>query len=88
VDGGGRSRSMPATAMVASVMDERGNAAATADREAERAAMVERQLMARGVRDLAVLAAMRSVPREIFVPDGLAEARDCRRRSRRGSRSG
>jgi protein-L-isoaspartate(D-aspartate) O-methyltransferase len=64
---------MPAAAMVASVMGQRGNAAATADREAERAAMVERQLMARGVRDLAVLAAMRSVPREVFVPDGLAE---------------
>lgn len=55
-------------------MGERGNAAAAADRQAERAAMVEHQLIARGVRDHAVLAAMRSVPREVFVPDQLAES--------------
>ena len=34
--------------------------------------MVERQIAGRGVRDSAVLAAMRTVPRECFVPDGLA----------------
>jgi protein-L-isoaspartate(D-aspartate) O-methyltransferase len=34
--------------------------------------MVERQIAGRGVRDSAVLAAMRTVPRERFVPDGLA----------------
>ena len=37
------------------------------DRSAERAAMVEQQLAARGIRDPLVLAAMRSVPREAFV---------------------
>jgi protein-L-isoaspartate(D-aspartate) O-methyltransferase len=35
---------------------------------AQRQAMVETQLMARGIRDPAVLAAMRAVPREAFVP--------------------
>ncbi len=34
-----------------------------------RAAMVERQIAARGVSDARVLAAMRSVPRHLFVPD-------------------
>ena len=33
--------------------------------------MVERQIVTRGVRDAAVLAAMRSVPREMFVPPHL-----------------
>ncbi|MCC6952743.1 MAG: protein-L-isoaspartate(D-aspartate) O-methyltransferase [Deltaproteobacteria bacterium] len=33
--------------------------------------MVERQLAARGIRDPRVLAAFRSVPRELFVPEGL-----------------
>lgn len=37
-----------------------------------REAMVERQLIARGIRDPAVLAAMRQVPRERFVPARLA----------------
>lgn len=39
------------------------------DRKAERDAMVETQIAARGVRDPAVLEAMRAVPREAFVPD-------------------
>lgn len=42
------------------------------DFAAARARMVETQLIARGIRDRAVLAAMGSVPREAFVPDGLA----------------
>jgi len=50
------------------VMDELG--AATA---AERAAMVERQLRARGIRDERVLAAMSRVPRELFVPPALRD---------------
>lgn len=33
--------------------------------------MVERQILARGVRDPAVIAAMREVPRELFVPENL-----------------
>ncbi|SDE19977.1 protein-L-isoaspartate(D-aspartate) O-methyltransferase [Limimaricola pyoseonensis] len=36
-----------------------------------RAAMVERQLVARGIRDALVLRAMGHVPRERFVPEGL-----------------
>lgn len=36
--------------------------------------MVERQLAARGIRDPAVLDAFRSVPRELFVAEGLAAA--------------
>ncbi|HEX9103565.1 MAG TPA: protein-L-isoaspartate(D-aspartate) O-methyltransferase, partial [Polyangia bacterium] len=35
--------------------------------------MVERQLVARGIRDPLVVAAMQSVPREAFLPPGLAE---------------
>jgi protein-L-isoaspartate(D-aspartate) O-methyltransferase len=42
------------------------------DFAAQRAMMVERQLRARGIRDPAVLAAMREVPREEFVPPELA----------------
>ena len=38
-----------------------------------RAEMVARQLRARGIRDERVLAAMRSLPREAFVPVGLAD---------------
>jgi protein-L-isoaspartate(D-aspartate) O-methyltransferase len=41
---------------------------------ARRAQMVERQLVARGVRDPDVLAAMRAVPRHLFVPDDLRHA--------------
>lgn len=37
-----------------------------------RLAMVERQLVRRGIRDEAVLAAMRSVPRHLFVPPALS----------------
>jgi protein-L-isoaspartate(D-aspartate) O-methyltransferase len=39
----------------------------------QRNAMIAHQIVARGVDDLAVLAAMRAVPREAFVPDGLRE---------------
>jgi protein-L-isoaspartate(D-aspartate) O-methyltransferase len=41
--------------------------------------MVEQQLRARGIRDERVLAAMRRVPRERFVPEGIAEEayQDC-----------
>ncbi len=57
-------------------MDGFGNGSAPSEaaatdrgaRAAERAAMVERQIEARGVRNEAVLAAMRKVPREAFVP--------------------
>lgn len=43
------------------------------DRRAERDAMVERQLVSRGLRDPGVLAAMRTVPREAFIAGELAE---------------
>jgi protein-L-isoaspartate(D-aspartate) O-methyltransferase len=43
------------------------------DVAAQRDRMVERQIAARGVRDPAVLAAMRSVPRERFLPPELEE---------------
>lgn len=39
----------------------------------ERERMVERQVARRGVRDSRVLEAMREVPREVFVPEGLEE---------------
>jgi protein-L-isoaspartate(D-aspartate) O-methyltransferase len=39
------------------------------DAAAERAAMVENQLRRRGIVDRRVLAAMESIPRELFVPD-------------------
>ncbi|KPJ83748.1 MAG: protein-L-isoaspartate O-methyltransferase [Gemmatimonas sp. SG8_23] len=42
-------------------------------READRNRMVSRQIENRGVRDEAVLEAMRSVPRERFVPEAYAE---------------
>jgi protein-L-isoaspartate(D-aspartate) O-methyltransferase len=49
------------------------------DFAAQRAAMVEQQLRARGIRDERVLAAMGRVPREIFVPEGIAHEayQDC-----------
>ncbi len=40
------------------------------ERTGERNAMVTEQIMARGIRDSATLAAMRSVPRHFFVPAG------------------
>lgn len=43
------------------------------NREEERAQMVERQLVRRGISDPRVLHAFRSVPREAFVPPELAE---------------
>jgi protein-L-isoaspartate(D-aspartate) O-methyltransferase len=39
-----------------------------------RAAMVEHQLARRGVRDQRVLGAMRRVPREVFISEGLADS--------------
>ncbi|HTU13285.1 MAG TPA: protein-L-isoaspartate(D-aspartate) O-methyltransferase [Allosphingosinicella sp.] len=43
------------------------------DFAARRDAMVDRQLAARGIRDAAVLAAFRAVPRELFVPDAVRD---------------
>src|SRR5262245_33688198 len=43
------------------------------NRERERRRMVDTQIAARGMRDLRVLDAMRAVPREAFVDDGLVE---------------
>ena len=40
----------------------------SADREQARTQMVERQLLTRNIRDPLVIAAMRKVPRELFVP--------------------
>jgi protein-L-isoaspartate(D-aspartate) O-methyltransferase len=45
----------------------------TTARAEERERMVERQLVARGIRDHVVLAAMRAVPREAFIAGELAE---------------
>jgi hypothetical protein len=42
--------------------------APSADAAAERASMVDAQIVARGVRDARVIAAMREVPRHAFVP--------------------
>src|SRR3954454_11815894 len=44
-----------------------------AGQEDKAARMVERQIAARGIRDERVLAAMREVPREAFVPENLRE---------------
>lgn len=41
--------------------------------ETQRGAMVENQIVARGISDAGVLAAMREVPREAFVPEALRE---------------
>ncbi|HEX3555857.1 MAG TPA: protein-L-isoaspartate(D-aspartate) O-methyltransferase [Thermoanaerobaculia bacterium] len=46
---------------------------ATLDFQALRHQMVDRQIAGRGVRDRRVLEAMRTVPREAFVPENLAE---------------
>lgn len=43
------------------------------DQETRRIRMVAEQIVARGVRDPLVLAAMRKVPRELFVPAALAD---------------
>ncbi|HEX5136706.1 MAG TPA: protein-L-isoaspartate(D-aspartate) O-methyltransferase [Planctomycetota bacterium] len=45
----------------------------TTDFREERLAMVQRQLVSRGVRDPGVLSAMRTVPRHEFVPDDLKD---------------
>jgi len=42
--------------------------------EAERVAMVERQIVARGVRDPRVLEAMRTIPRHLFLPEAQRDA--------------
>jgi protein-L-isoaspartate(D-aspartate) O-methyltransferase len=58
-----------------SEMGGEGSPTATVDgREAERARMVDEQIAARGVRDPAVLAAMRRVPRHEFVPEAARPA--------------
>ena len=51
-----------------------GSSHGPASHEARRAAMVARQLAARGITDARVLAAMGSVPRERFVPAAVAES--------------
>ena len=43
------------------------------DRSAEREEMVEDQLQRRGIRSAAVLDAMRSIPRELFVPESMSD---------------
>lgn len=48
--------------------------ASPAERESERQAMVTAQIVARGVKDPAVLEAMRTVPRHWFVPASAAHA--------------
>jgi protein-L-isoaspartate(D-aspartate) O-methyltransferase len=48
-------------------------AARRRDLAGERHAMVERQIVRRGVRDELVLEAVRKVPREVFLPEGLRE---------------
>jgi protein-L-isoaspartate(D-aspartate) O-methyltransferase len=48
--------------------------AAIAERQAERDRMVDEQLIGRGLRDEATLAAMRAVPRHFFVPEGVQRA--------------
>lgn len=40
---------------------------------AAREAMIQEQIAARGIRDAAVLAALRAVPRELFVPEAYAD---------------
>jgi protein-L-isoaspartate(D-aspartate) O-methyltransferase len=45
-----------------------GMASSDPSRQTERERMVERQVVARGVKDTAVLRAMRKVPRHLFVP--------------------
>ena len=47
--------------------------------------MVEDQIAARGVNDPAVLAAMRSVPRHLFVPEGDGRRRTTTARWRSGT---
>jgi protein-L-isoaspartate(D-aspartate) O-methyltransferase len=44
------------------------------ERTADRAAMVEEQIIERGVKDATTLAAMRSVPRHLFVPANLSSS--------------
>ena len=64
-------------AFLTGVADPRGGSAETqdtADYPELRHAMVERQVAARGVRDPAVLRAMRSVPRHRFVPEASPRA--------------
>ena len=51
---------------------ERWKAFDTERTRADREAMVDRQLAARGIRDQRVLAAMREIPRHFFVPPPLA----------------
>jgi len=47
-------------------------AVASGERTEDREAMVNEQILARGVRDPTTLAAMRTVPRHLFVPESIA----------------
>ena len=47
-------------------------AVASSEREEEREAMVKEQVLARGVKDPTTLAAMRTVPRHLFVPGSMS----------------
>ncbi|HXG08702.1 MAG TPA: protein-L-isoaspartate(D-aspartate) O-methyltransferase [Gemmataceae bacterium] len=51
-----------------------GQAPSTDDRAAERERMVEQQIARRGVKNERVLAALRKVPRHLFVPDDVRAA--------------
>ena len=51
----------------------KASAAIERDLTAERYAMVERQIVRRGVRDELVLEAVRNVPREAFLPEDMRE---------------
>lgn len=59
--------------MACTTSSEPAPMAAGADTAERRARMVERQIERAGIRDTAVLAAMREVPREIFVPEQLRD---------------
>lgn len=48
--------------------------AATDERTDDREAMVETQIISRGVKDPGTLAAMRAVPRHLFVPDSMVSS--------------
>jgi len=68
-------RARTTTALLIAVLVCASGDAVPMEFSAERDAMVERQIEARGIRDPRVLAAMRRVPRHRFVPPELAQ--DC-----------
>jgi len=65
-----RAYALAGAAMIASLFGTPITAQDAAHWQAEREAMVDRQIVARGVADPATLAAMRAVPRHEFVPAG------------------